>query len=188
MRSLHTRLYLLLAILLVAGIADAQVINHTKNKESKMSAIQRNKEVIQKLYSQALNKKNMELLRDLVSEDYTGLKGEKGAAGFTGPIMPLINAFPDIQWNLEELIGEDDKVFVRWKIQGTHTGQFANFKATGKTVSNTGMAVYELKDGKIINAQVLTDRLGFLQEIGALPLDLTSLKKAYKESTAPEEH
>jgi steroid delta-isomerase-like uncharacterized protein len=183
MKSVH----LLLAILLVPGISNAQAINNinksTKKKESEMSAVQKNKEVILKLYEQSLNKKNMGLLKDFVSENYTGLQGKKGVPAFEEPIAPLFKAFPDIQWKLDDVIAEGDQVAVKWSWQGTHTAQIANFTATGKTVSNTGMAVFEFKDGKIINSKVLTDRLGFLQELGALPHDLTQLtnKKANKD-------
>lgn len=164
--------------LLIAGVSDAQTIHYnksTKNKEVIMSTAQRNKEVIRKLYEQSLNKRNLELLNDLVSEDFVGIRGEKGAAAFQEPVVALMKAFPDVQWNIEELVAEDDKVIVRWKLKGTHKTQFQNFAATGKAVTNDGIGIYELKDGKIIKAQVHTDRLGFLQQLDVLPIDLTSL-------------
>jgi predicted ester cyclase/heme-degrading monooxygenase HmoA len=148
-----------------------------------MSTIQRNKEVISKLYEQVLNKRNMGLLPGIVTEDYTGVQGKKGPAAFEEPIAALIRAFPDAHWKVEELIGEGDKVIVRQQLQGTHTGQFQHIAATGKRVTNNGIAIYELKDGKITSGQVQTDRLGFLQELGVLPVDLTSLspKKEHKD-------
>ena len=150
-----------------------------------MSTIERNKEIIRNLYEQSLNKRNMELLKNFISEDYIGIR-EKGVAGFKEPINPLIKAFPDVQWKLEELIGEGNKVVVKWKLQGTHQAPFTNFAATGKTVSNDAMAIYELKDGKIINVQVQTDRLGFLQQLEVVPLDLSLLsnKKVYKDKVS----
>ncbi|MGN6415870.1 MAG: ester cyclase [Pseudobacter sp.] len=41
-------------------------------------------------------------------------------------------AFPDIQWNLQELIAEDKKVFFRWTISASHQHNFNNIPATGK--------------------------------------------------------
>jgi predicted ester cyclase/heme-degrading monooxygenase HmoA len=177
MKSTHTLAPLVLAILLISGPSNAQnnTTKSTKNKEVIMSATQHNKEVVRKLYEQSLTKRNLELLRDLVSEDYVGVRGIKGAAGFQEPVVPVIKGFPDIQWTIEELLGEGDKVFVKWKLQGTHTGQWQHYAITGKTITNEGMAVFELKDGKIINGKVLTDRLDFLQQLGALPQDLTQL-------------
>lgn len=178
--------YLVLALLLIPRVSDAQATTknkHTKNKEVIMTAIQGNKEVIRNLYEESLNKRNMALLRELISPDYVGVRGVKGAAGFEEPIVPLLKAFPDIQWNIETLVGEEDKVVVKWKWRGTHTAPFANFEASGKTISNEGVGIFELKNGKIIKSQVQTDRLGFLQELDVLPLDLTllSVKKHTKD-------
>ena len=140
-----------------------------------MSTIQKNKEVIVKLYEQALNKRIMELLHDLISAQYVGIDGVGGIPGFEKPILALLKAFPDGRWNIEDLIGEGDKIIVRQKFQGTHTGPFQNFVTTGNTISTDGIAIYEFKDGKIIQAQVQTDRLGFLQQIEVLPSDLSLL-------------
>lgn len=139
-----------------------------------MSAMQENKEVILKLYEQALNKKNTELIQDLVSDEYISINGKKGIAAFEEPVEALVNAFPDVQWKIKNLIGEGDKVVVRWNLQGTHSGPFQNITATGKKVSNDGIGFYELKDGKIIRSQIHTDRLGILQKLGVIPLDLAS--------------
>lgn len=178
--------YLVLVLLLIPRVSDAQATTknkHTKNKEVIMTAIQGNKEVIRNLYEESLNKRNMALLRELISPDYVGVRGVKGAAGFEEPIVPLLKAFPDIQWNIETLVGEEDKVVVKWKWRGTHTAPFTNFEASGKTISNEGVGIFELKNGKIIKSQVQTDRLGFLQELEVLPLDLTllSVKKHTKD-------
>jgi len=167
------------------SLAQGNIQNLSNNqiKKQKMDTIHRNKEVIRKLFEQSLNQKNLELLKDFISEDFVGITGKKGAFGFEEPFIALIKAFPDLQYKIDELIGEGDKVVIKWKLQGTHTGKFQSVEATGKAISNNGMAIFELIDGKIINSQVLTDRLGFLQELDVLPLDLTLLsnKKAHRD-------
>ncbi|HWK04470.1 MAG TPA: ester cyclase [Puia sp.] len=163
MKSLFTGRYLLSAILLIPGIAHAQAAP--------------NREIIRKLYEECLNKRNTGLLQDLISADYVGVNGGRGVAAFEAPVAPLIQAFPDIQWKIEELVAGGDKVVVRWKWTGTHTGPFQGYAATGKRISNDGMAIFELKGGKVTGAQVQTDRVGFLQQLGALPSDLTLLAK-----------
>lgn len=141
-----------------------------------MSVSHHNQEIVREVYESALNKRNMGLLQDLISSDFVGIRGLKGAAGFEEPVAGLIKSFPDIQWKIEDLIGEGSKVSVRWKWEGTFTGApFTTYPATGKGVTNDGMAIFELKDGKITSAQVLTDRLGFLQQVEVLPADLTTL-------------
>jgi predicted ester cyclase len=175
-------------MLLIPVLSNAQISNkskkNTKNKEAEMSVSQKNKEVIRKLYEESLNKKDLELLADIISNDYVGVCGQKGAAAFQEPIVALFKAFPDIHWILEELFAEGDKVVVSWEWKGTHTGQFTTFAATNKMISNEGIAVYEVKDGKIIKAHIQTDRLGFLQQLDVLPLDLTALSKKKPNANA----
>jgi predicted ester cyclase/heme-degrading monooxygenase HmoA len=175
--SIAVWLYALPVMLMVQCLAQAQTgnsIHNNKSKEYYMTS-EKNKAIVQKIYGQALNKRDLDILKDYVSDEYTGIAGKKGVAAFEEPILMLIKAFPDIQWTVLELIGEGDKVVVKWKIQGTHKGQFTIYAATGKTASNEGMAIFEFKDGKIISGQVLTDRLGFLQQLEILPQDLSKL-------------
>ena len=153
-------------------------------KNNTMSPIESNKRIVRKLFEEALNKGNLELLPDLFAADYTGPQGEKGPAAFRVTIEPLLKAFPDIHYTIKDLVAEDDKVVISWIWHGTHTGQFRNIPATGKAVSNEGMAIFVLKDGKIVGASIQTDRLGFLQGLGALPADLTPLAPPQKRGGA----
>lgn len=165
----------------VSGTCLAQIKNHNnennKNQKNSMTIVQTNKEIIRQLYEEALNKRDTGLLHQLISSEYTSLSNEKGVAVFEGPVNTLIKAFPDIQWQIEELMAEGDKVAIRWTWQGTQENAFQNFAATGRVICNDGMAVYELKDGKVIRAHLQTDRLGFLQQLEALPKNLFAGRK-----------
>src|SRR5262249_41450532 len=96
-----------------------------------------------------------------------------GRAAFLIPIEALREGFPDIHYTLEDLLAEGDKVAVRWHWKGTHRATFHGpggvYPATGKVISNDGMAIFQLKDGRVVRSWLMTDRLGFLQEVGALP-------------------
>jgi steroid delta-isomerase-like uncharacterized protein len=169
---------LCLAILLNSVAINAQVHrNHekTKNMEATMTDTQTNMETVRKLYEESLNKRNLQLLEDLISEDYVGISGTKGVAGFKEPVAAVMKAIPDAQWKIEELVSDGNKVVVRWKLQGTHSGQFQQFAATGKSILNDGIGIFEFENDKIIRGQVYTDRLGFLQQLNVLPSDLRSL-------------
>lgn len=123
----------------------------------------------------------MKLLHELVSPDYIGIRGVKGAHGFEEPIAQLIQSFPDIQWVIQELIAEGGKVVVKWKWEGTHKFQFTTFEPTHKLISNEGVAIFELRDEKIIKSQIQTDRLGFLQAMEVVPQDPSTLSnKKYR--------
>jgi predicted ester cyclase len=137
---------------------------------------ERNKVLVRHLYEDILNGRRPELLSRVVAEEYEDATGQRGPSAFTAPILTLLRAFPDVQWTIEDLLAEGNRVAVRWTWRGTHTGQFREFMASQKTVINQGIAIFYLQDDKILRAWLQTDRLGFLQEIGALSKDFGSAR------------
>jgi len=92
----------------------------------------------------------------------SGIKELKAGSG------PFREAFPDLQLTLDEMVAEGDKVSVRWTLRGTHKGPILGVAATGKRVTFTGMSLYRLTGGKIVEDWAVADYLGMLQQIGAV--------------------
>jgi steroid delta-isomerase-like uncharacterized protein len=130
-----------------------------------------NKRSIERLFD-TFNHGDLAPLEELVAPDYVGPQGDRGPAGFRAVVVGLRAAFPDIHYTVEELVAEGDKVAVRWHWTGTHRGTFRVYPATGKAVSNSGSGIFHCKGGKIVAAALETDRLGFLQQVGAVPEDV----------------
>ena len=76
--------------------------------------------------------------------------------------------FPDIQWTVEEIIAEDDKVAARFTMRGTHQGLFFGVEPTGKSILVQAMNFYRLADGKFVEERGQPDLLSLLQQIGAV--------------------
>jgi steroid delta-isomerase-like uncharacterized protein len=168
---------LLPVMLLASKLVTAQISSSTKAHDT-MNTIQQNKNVVTRLYAQILNHRQFDKLEEVISSDYTGVGGTKGYDAFKQPVMAVIKALPDAKWSIEELVADEHKVVLRWKVTGTHTGPFQNFPATGKAIASEGIGFFDLADGTIISSRVMTDRLGFLQQLGVLPVDLSSLSNA----------
>lgn len=143
-------------------------VRETKPQLQQITEVQ-NKETIRNLYEHILNDRKTELLDELISPDYVGLNGAKGVSGFSGPVLSVIAGFPDIKWTIEELIASGDKVVVRWHWVGTNSAPFRSIPASNKQVTDTAIAIYQLKEGKVINAVIQGDRLGVLTQIGVIP-------------------
>ncbi|WP_162852582.1 ester cyclase [Dinghuibacter silviterrae] len=127
-----------------------------------------NKEVVSELY-ELLNTRQLDQLDRIVDSNCEGPNGEKGAEGFEHTVAPIIAAFPDIHWTLEDLIAEGDRVVVRWEWVGTFKAAFRGVPPTGKRMTNHAIGIYQLRDGKILRSWLETDRLGFLQQLGVVP-------------------
>ena len=162
--------------------------NHSNTTKQVMNTSQErtsNKDVIRNLYENILNERKFQLIDDLFSPNYKTNIAGGGIAAFKEQVSAIVKAIPDAHWEVLELIAEGNKVIVKQELHGTQTEQFRTFAPSGKKVANVGFGVYEFADGKIIESQVTTDRLGFLQEIGALPIDLSTLSQMNRDAVGP---
>jgi steroid delta-isomerase-like uncharacterized protein len=139
-----------------------------RSRSMERSSPRENKHTIEKLF-ETFNHDDMRPLEALVSPDYVGPQGAKGPAGFGTVMVGLRTAFPDLRYTVDDLLAEGDKVAARWHWTGTHKAPFRAHPATGAVVTNAGLAIFQLKEGRIVAAVLETDRLGFLQQIGVLP-------------------
>jgi steroid delta-isomerase-like uncharacterized protein len=93
----------------------------------------------------------------------------RGPDGYLELLAMLRNGFPDIHWTLEETITEGDKVAARFRMEGTHRGDFFGIPPTGKTISVRALNFYQFADGQVVRELGQPDLLGILQQIGAAP-------------------
>lgn len=130
-----------------------------------------NAQLVRRLYTDFLNTGATDRLGEVVSPQFVGVGPARGPAAFAGVIATLRGAFPDLVYTVEDVVAEGDRVAVRWTWRGTHQHAFRSFAPTGKQVTNTGLAIFQVTDGKLSHAWLETDRLGFLQAVGAVPND-----------------
>jgi len=93
-----------------------------------------------------------------------------GPAGYLMIVGIMRGGFPDIQWTVEELISEGNKVAARFTMRGTHRGQFMGVPPTERPITVQALNIYHLKNGQIVKEYGSPDMLGLLAQIGALPL------------------
>jgi steroid delta-isomerase-like uncharacterized protein len=70
---------------------------------------------------------------------------------------------------VEELIAEGDKVVGRITANGTHEGTLLGIPRTGKQIRMTGMTIWRIADGKIVEHWSEMNVLGLLQQLGVVP-------------------
>ena len=77
-------------------------------------------------------------------------------------------AFPSLIVTVEDLIAEGDKVVARCSVKGKHTGEHLGFAATNAPVQFDGIAIVQIKDGKIIQAWNQFDFMEMNKQLGVL--------------------
>jgi steroid delta-isomerase-like uncharacterized protein len=91
------------------------------------------------------------------------------AAGHRQYSEIMIAAFPDLERTIEDLVAEGDKVVARWTAKGTHTGDFQGIPPTGRVATSSGITIFRIVDGRIVEEWSESDMLGLLQQVGAIP-------------------
>ena len=79
-------------------------------------------------------------------------------------------AFPDVRSIAEDVIVEGDKVVERFTAWGTFNGEFMGIPPTGKAGSTTGINIFRVANGKIVEHWGNSDDLGMMQKIGVIPM------------------
>lgn len=129
-----------------------------------------NKALVRRFYDQVTNGRNLAALDELLAPNFEGFKVEGTEHGqnreeFKHMMTTVFNAFPDRQQTIHDWIVEDDKVVTRWTVQGTHKGEYAGIAPTGKQVQFTGMDIFRLADGKIVEVWAEVNMLGLMQQL-----------------------
>jgi len=74
--------------------------------------------------------------------------------------------FPDINFTIEELYAAGDRVAYRYTMRGTHQGEWAGIPATGNKVEISGVGIWRIENGKVVDSREEPDVLGFVQQLG----------------------
>jgi steroid delta-isomerase-like uncharacterized protein len=142
-------------------------------KESPMATAEENRRTMQR-FVVFINTADENLAAELVSPKATfhvpgRTEPVSGPPGYLEIIQMMRSGFPDIQWTLEEVIAEGDKVAARFTMRGTHQGTFFGVPPTGKKITVQALNIYRFADGQIVEERGQPDLLELLKQIGAIP-------------------
>ena len=136
--------------------------------------VEDNKALMRRGFEELVNTGNMALVDENVAPDFVrhdlgggpDIVGPEGVQLFVGALRA---AFPAIQMTVEDVIGEGDRVVVRYTARGTHSGAFRGVAATGRKVAWAGINIYQEKGGKVVETWQLADVMGLMQQLGVIP-------------------
>jgi steroid delta-isomerase-like uncharacterized protein len=141
---------------------------HTARTEDVKGVARRFYEVL----NQAMRTGDLSPLDEVIAGDAIDHNPEpgmkQGLAGIKEAFGAGRAAFPDLVITVEDMFAEGDKVACRVRTRGTHRGEFRGIPATGKPVTQTGIDILRIADGKLAERWGQFDDLGLLQQLGAV--------------------
>ena len=82
--------------------------------------------------------------------------------------LAFYQGFPDIHHTVDDVFAADDRVAVRFVLNGTHTGSFMGIVPSGRSVSVVTNVLMRIVDGKVAELHGIFDEAGLLRQIGVL--------------------
>jgi predicted ester cyclase len=85
-------------------------------------------------------------------------------------ITQFRTAFPDASFSgASDFVAEGDYVAARWQFQATQKGALGSIPTIGKTVSWTGINMFRLANGKIVDETGEEDALSLMRQLWVVP-------------------
>lgn len=135
-----------------------------------------NSAVLERLYEDIWNGEDPSTADELVHEQYH-IHNRDLASEIQGPALykelasRTRDIFPDMQFTIEDTIIADEKIALRWTMDGTHHGEMDGIEPTGRQVELSAIEINRFEDGQLIETWTQSDQLGLLQQLGAVPAD-----------------
>jgi steroid delta-isomerase-like uncharacterized protein len=149
------------------------VAAYREGRGSDSISVDANKALIRRWVEEGWNKHNLALIDEIFAADVRQydpnsppVTNSEELKGYVGGLM---TALPDLEFTIESLIAEGDRVVGRFNSRGTHLGPLMGIPATGKSGLVTAMVEFRVAGGKVAEVWVNYDLFGLLRQIGVIP-------------------
>lgn len=120
------------------------------------------------------NAHDVDAFGDLLADDFVEHEETPGLAptkeGVKQFFRMFIAAFPDIHWEVEDILADGGKVVGRFTVTGTNDGEFMGMPPTGKSIRVQGIDIVRFGDDGLGHEHWgVMDAMGMMQQLGAVP-------------------
>ncbi|MGB6865835.1 MAG: ester cyclase [Candidatus Aminicenantaceae bacterium] len=170
MKKLCMILPLALILCFMVGCQDKEAMAELEEFKAQAQVEEENMAFVRNVFD-GLNKQNEAVYEEFYSPEYGWYFPANNPKALTreeeaGFVKLLWAAFPDIRWEIAEMIASGDTVMVRFTVSGTHEGEYQGLPPTGNKWETGGVWTARIKDGKLIEVREEADVLGWMQQLG----------------------
>jgi predicted ester cyclase len=85
-----------------------------------------------------------------------------------GHIIFFDAAFPKYEMFADEITAEGNRVVVRARMKGCHTGEFNGILPTKRNVEFPFVISYDIENGKIVHHWLIADSMALMEQLGVI--------------------
>ena len=136
------------------------------------------KHIIKRFVEELWNARRLDVADQIFSEDCvthqlrSGVLAEparRGPQAVKEHVSGWLMSFPDLRFNVEQMIAERDRVVSQLVMEGTHQGTWMGISPTGKRLQVRMITIHRIANSKIAEDWILVESLGLFQQLGVLP-------------------
>jgi predicted ester cyclase len=161
------------ALILVCGLASYFMPSMADAGQKDAQSAESNRNLIRQVLN-LIDERKLDEAFELYALDYVyhGPDGEilEGRDGIRGLWEVFLVGFPDLHSTVEDIVTEGDKLVLRWRLEGTHSGEFMGVAPSGAKVNLRITEIFRIANGQLVEAWDQYDALGLMQQIGAIPV------------------
>lgn len=126
--------------------------------------------VIQRYFEELFNQGKVEIVGELLAPDYVNHstaspEQSRGPDGVVEVVLALRRAFPDLKYEILDLIEGDSAVAVRARVTGTHLGDFFGAPPTGRSIDVAQITIERFRGDRIVEHHRVTDELALRKQL-----------------------
>jgi len=143
-----------------------------KKKEKAALTAKDNALLVARFYS-AMNRHNAEQAASFFAERATLQDGAvmqtlRGQEAIQARLQEFVTAFPDLKFELKNIITTTDWVICEWNLTGTHKGAWMGVPGSSRRISVSGASLFHVINQRIFAKHMYWDQYRLLLQIGAV--------------------
>lgn len=130
-----------------------------------------NKHLVERFHQRLWGDADLSAIDELVAPDavtHWGGSDTNTVGAVRSDVERYFAAFVDVATFIDDVIAEHDKVVLRWRTIGTHTGRYGAVTQTGRRITMEGVDTFRLTAGRIVEAWSMWDGLGVYKQMGVI--------------------
>ncbi|GEM44613.1 ester cyclase [Deinococcus cellulosilyticus] len=129
--------------------------------------------LIHRYFEEVWNQGHLDVLDEIMAPDYQNHSSSipdpvPGPAGLRPIVAAMRQAFPDLHYEIQDLVVTGTKVAVRVHMTGTHLGDFFGIAPTGQQVRVQQFQIEWIREGQIVAHWRQTDDLTLMRQLGVI--------------------
>ncbi len=127
-----------------------------------------NKQLARSFFEEIWNQQDEAAIDRFASPDVAGNDPDFGTGRdeFHAHWKSWVAAFPDIHFEIVDIIAEGDQVLTRWVLTGTFEGELLGAQGDGRKIRVEGMSLDRFANGVLVAGFDGWDNYGFRKQLG----------------------